>query len=248
MNQPDRWKLELKPDIPCLWTRLLPFALIASALLSPDLMACSTHGTNAGAELILIYGEASESGQIQIRVGVESTLVEPVATTTCVAGIGLGSTAEPLAARIQVIDMRIEVADRLTGSAKAIPAFNWAANPVTSAGLSEGSGGSEPGDPNPSIPGATWFGFSSEVAPFLLDVGANEYVRMMYLIDMPVALLPLLTKVQMAAGEGSRGGSPIFDGDHPVTYFDGIDSDLLLPLPGRIFVDGFEAGQIKTIR
>ena len=86
------------------------------------------------------------------------------------------------------------------------------------------------------------------MAPFVLDLGANEYVRMMYLIDMPVALLPLLTKVQMAAGEGNRDGSPIFDGDHPVTYFDGIDSDLLLPLPSQIFVDGFEDGQIKTIR
>ena len=228
--------------------RLLPVALIASALIIPDLMACSKHGTNAGAELILIYGEASDSGQIQIRVGVESTLVEPVATTTCVAGIGLGSTAEPLAERIQVIDMQIEVADRLTGSATAIPAFSWAANPVTSAGLRAGSGGSEPGDPNPSIPGATWFGFSSEVAPFMLDLGANEYVRMMFVIDMPVALLPLLTKVQMAAGEGNRDGSPIFDGDHPVNYFDGIDSNLMLPLPSRIFIDGFENGIIKTIQ
>ena len=52
----------------------------------------------------------------------------------------------------------------------------------------------------------------------------------------------------MAAGGGNRDGSPIFDGDHPVTYFDGIDSDLLLPLPSQIFDDSFEDGQIKTIQ
>ncbi len=228
--------------------RLLPFALIASALFGPDLLACSKHGSNAGAELISIYGGVNDSGRIQIRVGVESTLVEPVATTTCVAGIGLGSTAMPLAVRIQVIDMQIEVADRLTGSATAVPAFNWAANAATLTGMSAGSGGSEPGDPNPPIPGATWIGFSSDVAPFELDLGATEYVRMMFVIDMPVTMLPLLTKVQMAAGEGNRDGSPIFDGDHPLTYFDGIDSDLLLPPPSQIFADGFEDGQNQTIR
>jgi hypothetical protein len=31
------------------------------------------------------------------------------------------------------------------------------------------------------------------------QLGANEYVRMMFVIDMPVTKLPLLTKVQMAA-------------------------------------------------
>lgn len=222
--------------------RHLALSLIAafSALFSLDLLACSSHGTNAGTEIISIYGEANDSGQIQIRVGVESTLVEPVSPTTCVAGIGLGSTDTPLAAAIQVIDMQIEVADRLTGSAVPIPDFSWAANSVTSAGLSAGSGGTAPGDPNPTIPGATWFGFSSEVAPFRLELGANEFVRMMFVIDMPVALLPLLTKIQMAAGEGNRDGSPVFDGDHPVTYFTGFDSNLLLPLPKPLFANGFE--------
>jgi len=90
--------------------------LIVLVLFSPSLLACSKHGTNAGTELISIYGETNDSGQIQIRVGVESTLVEPAAATTCVAGIGLGSTAAPLAAGIQVMDMHIEVVDRLTGS------------------------------------------------------------------------------------------------------------------------------------
>jgi len=223
-----------------LWKWLSPFLLIAPVLFSPDLLACSTHGTNAGTELISIYGETNDSGRIQIRVGVESTLVEPVATTTCVAGIGLGSTAVPLAAGIQVIDMQIEVVDRLTGDVAPLLAFNWAANAVTSAGLAAGYGGSAPGDPNPAIPGATWFGFSSEVAPFRLELGVNEYVRMMFVMDMPVALLPLATKIQIAAGEGNRDGSPVFDGEHPVTYFTGMDSDLLLPLPETIFADGFE--------
>ena len=220
----------------------LALSLIAAfpALFSPDLLACSSHGTNAGTEIISIYGEANVSGQIKIRVGIESTLVEPTTTTTCVAGIGLGSKDAPLAAAIQVIDVAIEVADRLTGNAVPIPAFSWASNSVTSAGLSAGSGGTAPGDPNPAIPGATWFGFSSEVEPFRLNLGANEFVRMMFVIDMPVALLPLLTKIQMAAGEGNRDGSPVFVGDHPVTYFTGFDSNLLLPLPKLLFANGFE--------
>jgi len=46
----------------------------------------------------------------------------------------------------------------------------------------------------------------------------------------------------------TQAGSPIFDGDHPLTYFDGIDSDLLLPLPSLIFADGFEDGQNQTVR
>jgi len=223
-----------------LWKSLWPFLLIAPVLFSPNLLACSKHGTNAGTELISIYGETNDSGRIQIQVGVESTLVEPDETTTCVAGTGLGSTAAPLAAGIQVIDMQIEVVDRLTGSATAIRAFSWAANAATSAGLAAGSGGSAPDDPNPTIPGATWFGFSSEVAPFQLELGANEYVRMMFVMDMPVALLPLATKIQIAAGEGNRDGSPVFDGEHPVAYFSGMDSDLLLPLPDLVFADGFE--------
>lgn len=240
INPLDWWKTELGSYHSSSRIRWLRLTLIASVLFSTDLLACSTHGTNAGAELISIYGQVNDLGQIQIRVGVESTLVEPVTTTTCVAGIGLGSTAMPLAASIQVSDMQIELVSRITGIATAIPAFNWSANPVTSAGLSAGSGGTDPGDPNPSIPGATWFGFSSEVEPFQLEPGANEYVRMMFVIDMPVSLLPLQTKVQMAAGEGNRDGSPIFDGEHPVTYFDGIDSNLSLPLPNRVFDDGFE--------
>jgi hypothetical protein len=222
--------------------RRLALFLIAvfPALFNPDLLACSTHSATAGTEIISIYGEANDSGQIEIRVGVESTLVEPATTTTCVAGIGLGSKDAPLAGAIQVIDMQIEVADRLTGKAAPIPAFNWAANSVTSAGLSAGSGGTAPGDPNPTIPGATWFGFSSEVEPFRLELGANEFVRMMFVIDMPVTLLPLLTKIQMAAGEGNRDGSPVFDGDHPVTYFSGFDDDLVLPHPSFVFANGFE--------
>jgi len=136
--------------------------------------------------------------------------------------------------------MEIEVVDGLTGRAVPIQAFNWAANSVTSAGLASGSGGTGAGDPNPSIAGATWFGFSSEVQPFQFEPGANEFVRMMFVIDMPVALLPLLTSIQMAAGEGNREGFPVFDGDHPVTYFTGIDSNLLLSLPDSVFTNGFE--------
>lgn len=224
----------------CLWMRLLHLSLLTPALFSTDLLACSRHGTQAGTELISIYGEIGDTGRIQIDLGVESTLEEPVSTTTCVAGMGLGSSLAPLDARIQVVDLRIEVVDRLNGSVRDITAFVWEANSTTSAGLSAGSGGSEPGDPNPSIPGATWFGFSTEVEPFRLDLTRSEYVRMMYVIDMPVTLLPLMTKVQMAAGEGNRDGSPIFDGAHPVKYFEGIDHDLFLPLPDPVFVDGFE--------
>ena len=48
------------------------------------------------------------------------------------------------------------------------------------------------------------------------------------------------SKIQIAAGKGNRDGSPVFDGEHPVAYFSGIDSDLLLPLPETAFADGFE--------
>jgi len=48
------------------------------------------------------------------------------------------------------------------------------------------------------------------------------------------------TEIILLYGEGNRDGSPVFDGDHPVTYFAGFDSNLLLPLPKLLFANGFE--------
>ena len=39
---------------------------------------------------------------------------------------------------------------------------------------------------------------------------------------------------------GFEDCNKLFDGDHPVTYFTGFDSNLLLPLPKPLFANGFE--------
>lgn len=222
--------------------RFLALSLLAifSYLFSTSSLACSSHGTSGGGEIILDYGMENDSGQIKIRLGIETTLVEPATTTSCIAGIGLGSTTTPLPVSIEIVDIQLEVFNALTGRVEPIQAFHWAANNETSAGLASGSGGTATGDPNPAIAGASWFGFSSEVQPFQLDLSENESVRMVFVANMPVSHLPLVTNIQMAAGEGNRDGSPIFSGDHPVSYFTGFDNILLLPLPGLVFANGFE--------
>lgn len=63
---------------------------------------------------------------------------------------------------------------------------------------------------------------------------------MLFVIDMPATLLPIQTSAQIVAGEGNSDGSPVFDGDHPVSYFSGFDSNLMLPRPELVFADGFE--------
>jgi hypothetical protein len=185
--------------------------------------ACSTHGTNGGGEITWQYGgSADNEGNLLFVIGIEDEIVEPTEATTCVTGIGLGSSDRPMPEGVKAISARVDRVNRVTGEETRVEFFRFAANPATTRGMAAG-GGSGINDPRPLINGASWFGFSSAVNPFVLETGPDEYIRMTFEVLVPEALAPLLTDVQFASGEGQPDGTPIFDGEHPVQYYTGID-------------------------
>ncbi len=197
--------------------------LLCALFTGAGALACSTHGTNAGSGIQTAYGgDPSGTGRIKVRMGLDSTIVEPTAQTTCVLGVGLGSNARPLPAGVAVTAAQIEVVDLATGETRTVEAFRFSPDQETTTGMAAGSGGSGATDPRPLFAGATWFGFSSTVDPFRLELGAGETARIVFELEVPAGDLPLLVDVQVAAGEGNADGSPIFDNDHPVTYFTGV--------------------------
>ncbi|MCZ6892663.1 MAG: hypothetical protein O7H40_01280, partial [Gammaproteobacteria bacterium] len=165
----------------------------------------------------------------------DNLIVVPTQPTTCISGIGLGSTADPLPASFDVTTVEIAILDTATGAQTPLAAFSFIANATTSQALADGL----PTGGGPVVAGATWFGFSSPVQPFVLPaLGASEMVVFLFAFEFPLALLPLSVNVQFAAGEGATDGTPIFAGDHPVQYFTVNDatvtfsSNIAVPVPG----------------
>lgn len=201
--------------MPVLFFIVLLLALPAGA------WACSTHGTNAGNEITIEYkGDTAGDGLLRFVVGIEDEIVEPTEPATCVTGIGLGSTGRPLPDGAIAVSARIDRVNRSTGEASRIEFFRFAADQETTNGLARG-GGSAANDPRPLFDGATWFGFSSAVNPFVLETGPDEYIRMTFEVRVPESLAPLLTDIQFGSGEGETDGTPIFTGEHPVQYYSG---------------------------
>ena len=85
-------------------------------------------------------------------------------------GIGLGGNDSSLPAGMQAVAAHIDRVNRTTGEAIRLDYFRFAADAETSAGMAQG-GGSGAADPRPIIDGASWFGFSSAVDPFVLETG-----------------------------------------------------------------------------
>jgi len=114
-----------------------------------EALACSKHGTNAGSEIKVMYGgDADGDGKLLMTVGIEDQLVEPAASTTCVTGIGLGSSDWSLPAGVEATSARIDRVNRVTGEASRVENFRFAADAETTAGMASG-GGSGIGDPRP---------------------------------------------------------------------------------------------------
>jgi hypothetical protein len=190
--------------------------------------ACSTHGTNGGGEITWQYGGSADSeGNLLFVVGIEDEIVAPAVATTCVTAIGLGSTERSMPGGVIAISARVDRVNRVTGEESRVEFFRFLANSATTSGMSAG-GGSGINDPRPLITGATWFGFSSAVNPFVLETGPDEYIRMTFEVLVPEALAPFITDVQFASGEGQPDGTPIFSGDHPVQYYTADDPLVVL--------------------
>ena len=197
---------------------MLAIMLVLGAGLGSRAVACSTHGSAAAGIGWLPVG--SSGGVVSGLVTLESTLVAPTSSTTCVAGIGLGSTADPLPVGVDVVALEIIVLDTSDGSRTPFAAFSFAPNSVTSAALVAGSGSSGVPGTNPLFAGSTWFGFSSAVDPFVPPVlGPGEITAFEFTVEVAEALLPLVLDAQFAGGEGYADGTPIFTGDHPAQYF-----------------------------
>ena len=207
---------------------------VAFGALSQNISACGIHGTNAGNDVGVSAGTNgfAVSGEISVP---DNLIVVPTQPTTCVSGIGLGSTADPLPVGFEITNVEIATLNTATGTQSPLAAFSFVANAPTSQALADGptTGG------GPVVAGATWFGFSSPVQPFVLPaLSPNEMIVFLFAFEFPLALLPFSVDVQFAAGEGTTDGAPIFTGEHPVQYFTVNDatvvfsSDIAVPVPG----------------
>jgi hypothetical protein len=196
----------------------LLIAFVSGALLAPRAHACSTHGLVQAATLDAMYG-GEASGVVHGSLSIASSLVPPTSSTTCTAGIGLGSSNSPLPAGLEIVAAAIVVV-HANGSRTPLSAFSFAPNAVTSAALARGSGSVGAAGTNPLFAGSTWFGFSSFVNPFVLPtLRPGEFTAMEFAFEAAEALLPLTLQAQFSAGEGLASGAPNFSGDHPAQYF-----------------------------
>ncbi len=160
---------------------------------SGSVIACSTHGTQEGVGIKVEYSAPDDLGRIKLRLGIESTLVEPASATTCVAGIGLGSAQRPVDADVQVLNVQLEIFNRDTGVVSVLEQFSFQPDQDTSDGMARGSAATDAGIARPLVDGATWHGFSSPVNAFVLELAASESVQIMFEIEMPASMLPLIT-------------------------------------------------------
>jgi len=205
-------------------------ALMACGTFVSQVHACSVHGSTAATADWQATG--TSSGTVQGLILLESTLVAPTSSTNCTAGVGVGTTDDPLPIGLEVVGLSIVVV-HADGSRTPLPAFSFVSNSTTSAALAAGSGSSSVPNTNPLFAGSTWFGFSSPVDPFALPtLGPGEYTAFEFTVEAAEALLPLVRDVQFAAGEGFSDGTPIFSGGHPAQYFTAANPALRLsPVP-----------------
>ena len=218
------------------------FYLLLGVLLtySGGAVACSTHGTRLGDNTegwLTVRSATSQSGSSRVTIALASELVEPGAPTICVCALGLGDTELTAPRDLDVLEARLEVVNLATGKSRVIPEFVFVRDPETTEGFAAGS--PESGIV-PLFQDALWFGFASLVDPFVLTLGEDESVRMVFEIELPTSRLPLLLKAQVGAGEGMPDGSPVFEGDHPVSYFSSETGAVQLQEIGRVFRDDFE--------
>jgi hypothetical protein len=191
------------------------------AMCARDVCACGTHGTNSGNHIgTYSMGDTDGDGLTNFFVSIQDDFIAPTTPTTCTAGIGLGDALVTLPSGLDVTDLRIVITDTATGASTPLAEFDFAPSTAASEGLATGSGSTTVLDTNPVFPGATWFGFAALVDPFTLPaLGSGEVFEMRFELEVPPAALPLTLTTQFAGGEGQTDGTPLFTGDHPVTYF-----------------------------
>jgi hypothetical protein len=137
---------------------------------------CSRPFVLGATVLASIYdGTGLSDGMVTGVLIVETLLIPPSSTTTCAAGVGVGSFDNLAPADLAITDMHTVVFNRVTGSRVPLPEFGFLPNAVTTDGLANGAGPGGPTGTNPLFEGSTWFGFSATVEPFTPPVlGPDE--------------------------------------------------------------------------
>lgn len=202
-----------------------------------ELQGCSTHGQIQPISVTFTLTQLNSSGVYEGQISIVDELIAPGSPTNCVAGIGLGSESAPLPSGVNVTGASIAIVNQLTREATPLTQFNFTANATTTAGMSLGSSVST--EPQPIFASATWFGFLSPVSAFTAPtLGANEQFELQFDFSILPELLPIAFPVQFAAGEGFASGAPMFNGEHPITYFTAADPvvQLMVPEPGSLLI------------
>jgi hypothetical protein len=196
------------------------FVAFSTALFAAfEAIACATHGTTAGSGTLVWTGETADSRLGEITIA-DNLLVPPDKPTTCVCGIGLGTTVNPLPGAVAVTGVAIVIADASRGTSEVFRAFSFAPNANMTAGLRRTADRVSSSGSGPLFAGSAWFGFAASVAPFELPrLGPGQTIQFRYQVRVPKSALPFGVDVQFAAGEGLADGSPDFTGAHPVRYF-----------------------------
>lgn len=207
-------------------------ALLVVANAAPSLGCGGTSG-NIGPPLAFVTSPGSglqpaSMGNPQSLLSIQVDLFPPQTTTTCTCGIGLGGGGSPPPVSLSVDQVFVTRMNLATGQHTVLGEFApLATNSVTTAALGNGLG--------QLFPGATWFGFSGKIEPFMPPLlGPDEIFTFSFVLSFSeedASRLPSLP-VQFAAGVGEEGGLPVFANvPHAVRYV-GVD-----PLPPCIPTD-----------
>ena len=134
---------------------------------------------------------------------------------------------------LDVTSVQVVIRNKNTGgqSAPLAEFVPLVSNVLSSAALAAGPGAN---------PGATWFGFSGEIFPFVPPPLAPDEEFALFFqanvdpVDEPAVVGQI---VQFASGVGLPDGTPLFnDPQHPVQYFEPLDPTLPphVPEPGTL--------------
>jgi hypothetical protein len=214
-------------------SRYVALAALIAVCVSPSRTdACATHGI-VDTNLLSTWQDAEiDEDMLTGVLVIETFLIPPATTTTCAAGVGIGSFDDPAPADLAITAMDIVIFDRVTGSRVPLPAFAFQPNAITAMGLENGAGPGGPTGTNPLFDGSIWFGFSATVEPFEPPIlGPDETFAFQFTVQLPVSLVPATLLAQYAGGQGYGDGYPIFDGEHPVQYFAPADAAVTFRAP-----------------
>ena len=152
----------------------------------------------------------------------------------CACGIGLGSTANPLPAGVEIHGVRVGVLDKTTHTFDPIVQFDQLGpNPGASPLWGQG-----PVPPNPELggpaQGSTWFGFGGVIDPVnppVLGPGQCFVICFDFWIDPGI---DWLIEAQIGGGLGDPNNGPLFDPSNPHSSRYSPSFTIRLPSPGAM--------------